>query len=320
MLTIKEAFLTENPYYKQARPITPTKLVLHSVGCAQPNASVFLKNWNKETYKRACIHAFIDANNGTVYQTMPWEWRAPHAGGVWLNDNSIGVEMCESSHIKYIGQTDRFNIINREAALAHAKTTYMAAVELFAYLCLRFNLDPFEDILSHKEGGIQNIASDHSDPEHYWDQLGTGYTMKGFRQDVANAMEGNPTVTIVEKKEEEKTMASTYNFPTLRKGNKGPYVKALQKMLEASGYSCGKAGIDGDFGNGTETALMDFQDDHGLVPDGVAGAATWPVVIAAPNIAGDKALREKYNTLQASADALRTRILNAVETFDKGKA
>lgn len=31
-------------------------------------------------------------------------------------------------------------------------------------------------------------------------------------------------------------------------------------------------------------------------------------------------LLEKYNTLQASADALRTRILNAVETFDKGKA
>lgn len=31
-------------------------------------------------------------------------------------------------------------------------------------------------------------------------------------------------------------------------------------------------------------------------------------------------LLEKYNTLQASADALRTRILNAVETFEKGKA
>ena len=31
-------------------------------------------------------------------------------------------------------------------------------------------------------------------------------------------------------------------------------------------------------------------------------------------------LLEKYNTLQASADALRTRVLNAVEAFDKGKA
>lgn len=319
MLTITEAFLTENIYYQRAEKITVEKLALHSVGVGQPNAEVFLKNWNKSTYTRACVHAFIDANNGTVYQTMPWEWRAPHSGGAWLNSNSIGVEMCESSHIKYIGTSDRFNIIDREAALAHAKTTYMSAVELFAYLCQRFSLDPFEDILSHKEGGIQNIASDHSDPEHYWDQLGTGYTMKGFRQDVANAMEGKPTVTIVAKKEEEKQMAPTYNFPILRKGNKGDYVKALQKMLEASGYSCGKAGIDGDFGNGTETALMDFQEDHSLVPDGVAGAATWPVVIAAPNMSGDKALQEQYNTLAASADALRTRVLNAVEVYDKGK-
>lgn len=30
--------------------------------------------------------------------------------------------------------------------------------------------------------------------------------------------------------------------------------------------------------------------------------------------------QEKYNTLEASVQALRTRILNAVETFDKGKA
>ena len=31
-------------------------------------------------------------------------------------------------------------------------------------------------------------------------------------------------------------------------------------------------------------------------------------------------LREKYNTLEASVQALRSHILNAVETFDKGKA
>jgi len=33
-----------------------------------------------------------------------------------------------------------------------------------------------------------------------------------------------------------------------------------------------------------------------------------------------QALLEQYNTLQASADTFRTRVLNAVETFDKGKA
>lgn len=313
MLTIKEAFLTENPYYKQAKPITPQKLVLHSVGCAQPNASVFLKNWNKETYKRACIHAFIDANTGTVYQTMPWEWRAPHSGGVWLNSNSIGVEMCESSYIKYIGQTDRFTIINHGAALAHAKVTYMSAVELFAYLCLRFNLNPLEDILSHNEGRLQGLASPHSDPEHYWDQLGTGYTMKGFRQDVANAMAGKPTVTVTEQKKEEEEM-----YPTLKKGARGKDVMLLQKLLEATGYPCGAAGIDGDFGAGTEAAVEKFQTEYSLTADKIVGPATWTALVKAPNKAGDAKLQTELTAVRTSADMLCARVEEAAKIFRTG--
>lgn len=317
MLTIKEAFLTENPYYKKAERITVQNLVLHSVGVGQPNAAVFLKNWNKETYKRACVHAFIDANTGTVYQTMPWEWRAPHAGGSWLNDNSIGVEMCESSYVKYIGQTDRFNILNRSAALAHAKTTYVAAVELFAYLCLRFNLDPYTKIYSHNEAHDDlGLASDHSDPEHYWDQLGTGYTMDGFRRDVANAMNGEMTITITEAEE---TKEEEEMFPTLKKGDRGESVKALQKMLEATGFPCGAAGIDGDFGNGTDSALRAFQTEYGLMNDGVAGARTWPALVAAPNKAGDAKLQTELTAVRASADMLCARVEEAAKIFREGK-
>lgn len=35
------------------------------------------------------------------------------------------------------------------------------------------------------------IGTDHADPEHLWRQLGTGYTMDGFRRDVAEAMNKN---------------------------------------------------------------------------------------------------------------------------------
>lgn len=314
-MNIVESFLTRNIYYKRAEPITPRKLMLHSVGVDQPSAAVFLKNWNDEEYTRACVHAFIDANNGTVYQTMPWEWRAPHAGGEWLNDNSIGVEMCESSYIEYIGTSDRFEIINRAAALAHAKVTYMNAVELFAYLCLQYNLNPYEDILSHNEGGKQGIASKHSDPEHYWDQLGTGYTMDGFRRDVAGTMaNGEITVSIIAKTEEEEDM-----FPVLKKGDKGDKVKALQKMLEATGFPCGSAGIDGDFGNGTDKAVKSFQTEYGLVPDGVVGANTWPVLVSAPNKAGDDTLQTELMAVQASAEMLCTRVEDAVKIFRNGK-
>lgn len=314
MLTIKEAYLTENIYYKRAERITVEKLVLHSVGVGQPNAAVFLKNWNKPTYTRACVHAFIDANSGVVYQTMPWEWRAPHAGGSWLNNHSVGVEMCESSYVKYIGTSDRFTIINRAAALAHAKTTYMSAVELFAYLCMRFNLNPLEDILSHNEAGKQGLGSKHSDPEHYWDQLGTGYTMDGFRKDVANAMDGEVTVTVTENKKEDEEM-----YPVLRKGNQGQSVVLLQKLLEATGYSCGKAGIDGDFGTGTETAVVAFQREYGLTEDGIVGSATWGALVGAPNKAGDAKLQTELTAVRTSADMLCARVEEAVKIFRNGK-
>ena len=61
-------------------------------------------------------------------------------------------------------------------------------MELFAALCIQYDLDPLTAILSHKEGHAAGIASNHGDPEHYWSGLGTGYTMDGFRAAVAAAI------------------------------------------------------------------------------------------------------------------------------------
>lgn len=307
-MNIVQAILTKNPCYTSGRKIKPQGLMLHSVGVGQPSAMVFVERWNDEAYNRACVHAFIDANDGTIYQTLPWDHRGWHSGGA-ANNTHIGVEMCESSYVKYIGVSDRFEVINAAAARAHAAVAYKAAVELFAYLCQQYSLDPLTDIISHNEGSKRGIASGHSDPEHYWTQLGTGYTMDGFRQDVRNAMRGEITITTTEVEED---MA----FPTLKTGSGGDEVKALQKMLEASGYNCGKAGIDGDFGNGTLSAVKAFQKAEGLDDDGIVGAKTWAALVSAPN----KGNGDDYNALYASADAFRTRVLNAVETFDKGKA
>lgn len=57
----------------------------------------------------------------------------------------------------------------------------------------------------------------------------------------------------------------------LRYGSTGAAVKTMQSMLIACGYSCGTAGIDGDFGKGTEGALVAFQRRYGLTPDGEYG-------------------------------------------------
>lgn len=62
--------------------------------------------------------------------------------------------------------------------------------------------------------------------------------------------------------------------PTLRKGDKGEAVAALQKKLIGLGYDLGKWGVDGDFGAATEKAVKAFQKASGLVDDGIVGEKT----------------------------------------------
>ena len=190
-MKIVEHFLTRNRCYQAAKQNTKGGLMLHSVGCPQPSAQVFVNSWNSAD-KSACVHAFIDANTGDVYQTLPWEYRGwhcesgPNGSG---NNTHIGVEMCEPACIRYTGGA-RFTCSNVEEARAAVRRTYESAVQLFAELCERFRLDPLADgvILSHEEGHKRGIASNHGDPVHLWNQLNMGYTMDGFRKAVKAAM------------------------------------------------------------------------------------------------------------------------------------
>ena len=190
-MKIVENVLIKNPCYQAGRKIIVKGLMLHSVGCPQPSASVFIKQWNQENYRSACVHAFIDANDGMVHQTLPWNYRGWHCGGSG-NNTHIGVEMCEPACIRYTAGSN-FTCFNLAAAKVVAERTYKAAVELFAMLCEKYGLNPLADsvVISHKEGSIRGIASNHGDPEHLWEQLGMGYTMDGFRKEVAAAMNGD---------------------------------------------------------------------------------------------------------------------------------
>lgn len=60
----------------------------------------------------------------------------------------------------------------------------------------------------------------------------------------------------------------------LSKGDSGEKVKELQENLIKLGYSCGAAGADGEFGNGTLAAVKKFQADKKLVVDGIVGPQT----------------------------------------------
>ncbi len=58
----------------------------------------------------------------------------------------------------------------------------------------------------------------------------------------------------------------------LQIGDGGPAVRKLQRALDKAGFPPGLA--DGEFGAGTEAALVAFQHSAGLLPDGIAGPRT----------------------------------------------
>lgn len=236
-MNIIESILTNNPCYKAGRTITVKGLMLHSVGCNQPNAKVFVKNWNTSTYDRACVHAFIDGNTGDVYQTLPWNHRGWHGGGS-SNNTHIGVEMCEPATIKYTRGAN-FEVTNETDAKTVVTRTYKSAVELFAKLCKEFNLDPLGEgvILSHSEGHTKGIASNHADPEHLWKQLKLPYTMDSFRADVKKCMTGEGANDNTANSENETEKKVLYRVQVGAFRNKQYAVNMLNNLK--------KAGFDG---------------------------------------------------------------------------
>ena len=60
---------------------------------------------------------------------------------------------------------------------------------------------------------------------------------------------------------------------TLRRGSSGTEVNGLQLILQRLGYNPGVP--DGIFGMNTMQAVIQFQKDNGLKPDGVVDPITW---------------------------------------------
>lgn len=184
--------LVHNSCYIKGEHIKPRGVMVHSTGAANPYLRRYLspddgrlgepssRHWNQGGVG-ACVHAFIGRlADGSIaaYQTLPWTMRGWHCGGTG-NDTHISFEICE----------------DKLADKGYFRATYQAAVELTAYLCKRFSLDPLADgvVLCHAEGHRRGIASNHADVMHWWKKFGVD--MNDFRRDVAAEMRGGDDMT-----------------------------------------------------------------------------------------------------------------------------
>lgn len=171
-------YAVENLCYKSNKRLKPTGLMLHSVGCGQPDPDVWAKLYNepKPGGSSKCVHAFIGSDK--VVQTLPWDVIAWHAGSGSkgsANNTYIGIEMCEPS---VMWSEDR----KRE----FFNKTYANAVSVFADLCRVYDIDPM-GIICHSEGAKLGIASDHADVMHWFPLYGKNMDM--FRKDVSTMVE-----------------------------------------------------------------------------------------------------------------------------------
>lgn len=105
----------------------------------------------------------------------------------------------------------------------------------------------------------------------------------------------------------------TAKQPTLRQGMKGENVKLVQQKLGQN--------MDGIFGPATKGAVVSFQVQHHLTPDGVVGPATWDALLgtsspapaaAAPPAAQHPTSKAPATTLRQGASGASVQLLQAL--------
>lgn len=195
-MELRTLLFKQNDCYRAGQTITPRGVMLHSTGANNPwlkryvgpddgelGPNLYGNHWNRSGIK-ACAHAFVGKlANGSVaaYQTLPWDMRGWHCGRSG-NSTHIGMEICED------GLTDS----------AYFEAVWQEAASLTAILCRQYGLNPLAPgvVISHREGHLLGIASNHGDIDHWLQKQGK--TMDQFRQRVNEILKGE-----VDMREEE---------------------------------------------------------------------------------------------------------------------
>lgn len=257
-MNLKQYYLTKNECYQRGVTITVSGLMLHSTGANNPNLKRYVPDFDgtigKNTYgnhwdqyrpgsRQVCVHGFIgklaDGSIATV-QTLPWNMRGWHAGKAAGNNSYIGVEICEDN----LKDKDYFTKV------------YNEAVELFAYLCKEFKLDPLKNILCHCEGYDKGIASNHSDVMHWFSKHNK--TMDDFRKDVKSKMS-----------ETSKKPTSTTSTKTESKESFKSYtVKITADVLNVRNGAGTRYKINGTIKKGEVYTIVDEKDGWGKLKSG----------------------------------------------------
>ena len=198
---------TNSTCYKGTRTMTVLGVLWHSTGANNPTLKRYVQpsstdpeynklmnllgknqygnDWNHISHQAGlnCWIGKLADGTVTTVQTMPWNYRPWGCGSGSkgsCNDGWIQFEICED------GLNDK----------AYFEKCYNEAVEITAYLCKMYNLDPkgtvtkngvkVPVILDHKTSCSLGLGSNHGDVQHWFKKYGK--TLDDVRNDVAKLL------------------------------------------------------------------------------------------------------------------------------------
>ena len=278
--------MTQSTCYKGTEKMVPLGVLWHSTGANNktvkryvqpsdndPNREELLKiigvnkngnDWNHKK-RQAGVNAFIgglEDDTVAAVQVMPWDyesWGCGKGSKGTCNDGWMQFEICED------------NLKSKE----HFEAVYKEGVELTAYYCKMYKLDPkgtvkfngvqVPVILDHAQSHKLKLGSNHGDITKWLKKYGK--TMDDVRNDVAKLLAEDATPAPVAPKQN----------TTLRRGDKNELVVELQVKLRELGFYL-DGSIDGSYGPKMEDAVEAFQKERGIPQDGICGAKTWAAI------------------------------------------
>ena len=213
-----KCFMRQSTWYKGAGTVPVRGVLIHSTGINNPYISRYVQpddnapdreqllkllgknrynnDWN-HIVRKAGVHAWIGKlTSGEVSCVQAGEWNKKAWGcdsgkKGSCNNGWIQFEICEDS-LK---------------DPAYFQAVYREAVELTAYLCVTYKLDPLGTvaykgvrvpvILCHQDSYKLGFGSNHGDVLHWFPRMGK--TMDDFRADVARTMKGEDEVVTYEQ-------------------------------------------------------------------------------------------------------------------------
>ena len=250
--------MTNSTCYKQTRTMTVLGVLWHSTGANNPNLKRYVQpssndanydslmkllgknsygnDWNHISHQAGlnCWIGKLADGTVTTVQTMPWNYRPWGCGSGSkgsCNDGWIQFEICEDN------LTDK-NYFNK---------VYNEAVEITAYLCKMYNLNPkgtvtkngvkVPVILDHTTSCSLGLGSNHGDVKHWFSKYGK--TMDDVRNDVAKLL-NNSTSSSAPAETPSNTATTLYR---VRKAwNNAASQKGAYSVLENAKKCCDQAG------------------------------------------------------------------------------